>query len=67
MFTLFFSLKHFVNTKTLFEFYLLLYNVVKINLHILLTLEEMDFISLKLSFRSSTSIYVCLVTCISFS
>ena len=28
---------------------------------------EMDFISLKLSFRPSTANYVCLVTCILFS
>ena len=32
--------------------------------HTIFLLEEMDFISLKLSFRSSTSNYVCLVTCI---
>ena len=32
--------------------------------HNIFLLEEMDFISLKLPFRSSTSNYVCLVTCI---
>ena len=42
-------------------------HVVKINVHILLALEEMDFISLKLSFRSSTPNYVCVVTYILFS